>query len=74
MTEEQAWKAFLELVKEDPFLWALYPEPDGIVTIEYFGEGYTGDLEKGTGDWEVSGTLVQAVETAQAKINMPGNA
>lgn len=73
MTEGEAWKAFLELVKENVFLWALYPEPpEGVVTIEYFGKGYTGQLEKGTGLWTVSGTLAQAV--AQAKIQLAVNA
>lgn len=68
MTIEEAWKAFLELAKNNPYIWGLYPDPHGLVTIEYFGEGYTGQLEKGTGDWQVSGTLIQAVESAQIKM------
>lgn len=62
----RAWETFLELTEEEPGAWLLYRDfLTGAVTIEFFDlEHYGGQLEQGTGDWHVTGTLEAIVAHA----------
>jgi len=41
--------------KDNPDNWLLSFEGDGEVTLEYFGEGYCGDKECGSGSTQYTG-------------------
>jgi len=51
------WEELLDLIKDTPYQWAIYFDPDLHVILEHFSEDYGGAREQGSGDWEVTGTL-----------------
>jgi hypothetical protein len=65
----KAWEEFLELTEEEPGAWLLYRDfMTGAVAIEFFDpDHYSGQLEQGTGDWHVSGTLEAVVAQARGR-------
>lgn len=56
-----AFEVWEKLVSESPDGWAIFSDGVGAVTVEFFGDGYTGDREAGAGDFSVDGPLPRAI-------------
>ncbi len=66
---DDAWTRFTKFIEPEHWRWAIFPDGDGRVTIEYFGDGYLGDPEKGAGHWRVVGKLDDAINKAIRRRN-----
>lgn len=69
------WEQLLEIVKREPLAWAIYFEPGQdselpSMTLEHFPSDYCGNIEKGAGDWEVTGTLSEVVKAPPALLSL----
>ena len=66
---DDAWVRFIKFTESEHWRWAVFFEGQGRVTIEYFGDGYLGDPERGTGTWRVMGKLDDAINKAIRRRN-----
>ena len=68
----------LKIIKETPYNWAIFFEFGSsgklpLITLEHFSDDIIGDLEQGTGDWEITGTIEEVINAVSKHNSIRGN-
>ena len=72
-----AFTELLKIIKETPHNWAIFFEFEPscklpLITLERFPNGIIGDLEQGTGDWEITGTIEEIINAVNKSNSIRG--